>query len=535
MQHRSPTRLTSGAYHRLIAPMTTASTQTLDIRASPSEGLTPSPSVTPLSTPIDTPLVTSVTIEHDHHDDSIAYYEDEMEKLNSSYQVKWSKVMEEGQYKASSQYEAVSVLLLSWDENSDDMDVKGEVDKLAEIFNITFQYEVHNVKLTVDTRRTAQAQINLVVAQFVADEDQPKKLLIVYYAGHGTPGHMPGHLELFGKSSPRLVQGELNKVIWNRAEDLLVDTRADVLEIFDCCYAGNLGNDRSPPTRAFEYLAATAPGSTTKSPGPHSFTSALIWALEALVAGEGRFTTQQLVSKIKNSPGLPAGQKPILSKRSSRVAPSYIMLEPMSKDPKRQELIRKRDSSNNHDSGAAVLLTLKFVFDTRPTEKQVEILGRALNGIIEGDAHDLRISRIMWGGLSSWPRSIIAEAAQKFKFFGLHQWHRRPQSRGSSDSLLNDPYYKIFPSYRRVFVLLHNMLFVTKETIHDTYSQHLTHENSEHGVVDYGTMLFVVFWAIALYFVAFLLNIGRSITSLCGTLSAAGIGMIPFNTFSIAF
>ncbi|MCJ1475226.1 hypothetical protein MMC13_003887 [Lambiella insularis] len=513
--------------------MTTAATQTLDIR-SPSEGPTPSPRVTPISTPIGTPLVTPVTIEPHHHDDSIVHYEDELQQLNSSYQVKWSKVMEEGKYRASSQYEAVSVLLLSWDEDYDDMDVKGEVDKLAQVFDETFQYNVQNTRLKADTERTAQAQINLIVAQFVAFEDRPKKLLIVYYAGHGTPGHMPGHLELFGKSSPHLVKGELNKVIWNRAEDLLVDTRADVLEIFDCCYAGNLGNDRSPPTRAFEYLAATAPGSTTKSPGPNSFTSALIWALEALVADEGRFTTQQLVSKIKNSPGLPSGQRPILSKRSSRVAPSFIMLEPISKDPKRQELIRARSSGNNHDSGAAVLLTLKFMFDTRPSEKQVEVLGRALNEIVEGSAHDLRVSRIMWGGLSSWPRFIIAEAAQRFSLFGSHRRHKRQQSGGSSDSLLV-PYDSSHSRQRRGFIPGHNALFISKKSIHDAYHEHLAHEHGDHSVVYHGTMLFLAFWAAAISLVAFLPDKGRGLIGVRGVVSVAGLGFILFYAFLYAF
>ena len=36
------------------------------------------------------------------------------------------------------------------------------------------------------------------LANFVLEEDGPRTLLIVYYAGHGKPGHRPGHLELAG-------------------------------------------------------------------------------------------------------------------------------------------------------------------------------------------------------------------------------------------------------------------------------------------------------------------------------------------------
>lgn len=40
--------------------------------------------------------------------------------------------------------------------------------------------------------------MQLYVSQFLMDEDGPRKLLIVYYAGHGKPGPGPGQLELIG-------------------------------------------------------------------------------------------------------------------------------------------------------------------------------------------------------------------------------------------------------------------------------------------------------------------------------------------------
>ncbi|MCJ1401715.1 hypothetical protein MMC11_004932 [Xylographa trunciseda] len=514
--------------------MSTAATQTVDIKRSPSESILPNDNIVPTPSPLGTPLVTPVHVEHHHHDDSIVHYEDEIEQLNSSYQVTWSKVMEEGQYKASSLYESAAVLLLSWDEDHDDMDVKGEVDKLAEVFEKVFFYDIHNITLKADTGKTAQSQINFVVAKFVSDEDRPKRLLIVYYAGHGTPGHMPGHLELFGRSNPRMVQGELNKVIWNRAEDLLQDTQADVLEIFDCCYAGNLGNVRSTPTRAFEYLAATAPGATTRSPGPESFTTALIWALKAFVAEGKPFTTQQLVNKIKNggAPGFPHNQKPVLSKRGERNSAGFIMLEPIRKDVDRLALIRARSLSSSHDMGAAVILNLKFMFETRPSEAQVEILGKALNDAMQ--THDLRVSRIIWGGLRSWPRIMLAEAVQRFTFFGSHRRHRHHNSGGSSGTLLI-PADDTNLRQRRGYASSHNALFISKQSVHDAYHENFPTEHSDHGILYHGTMLFIAVWAAAVSLAAFLPDKGRGMIGARGIVSIAGLAVMLSYAFLYAF
>ena len=284
---------------------------------------------------------------------------------------------------------------------------------MGAVFSDVFHFDVTKACLKSHADVSAQAQINLEVATFVAKEDRPKRLLIVYYAGHGIPGNMEGHLELVpGKRSPLDVQdklkNKLNKVIWNRAEDLLQDTRADVLEIFDCCYAGNLGT-RSPATRAFEYLAATAPGSTTKSPGPESFTSALIWALKELEKEKGCFTTQQLMHKIRrDAPDFPPGQRPVLSKRGDQNSARFITLEPISKDKYNANTVRTR-SRISHETGVPEVLTLKIVFEARPEVSEVERLGKALNEMMED--HDFRVNRIIWGGLHSWTKSIMAEAA----------------------------------------------------------------------------------------------------------------------------
>ncbi|KAL9119202.1 MAG: hypothetical protein Q9187_004247 [Circinaria calcarea] len=180
---------------------------------------------------------------------SVVDYESEYEKVNSSMQLLWEKVMEQGSYKTNSAYESVAVLLLSWDKDLDDMNIKDEVDSLERVFTTDFNYKVYNKCISKIPNKSAQNQVNHHVADFIYEEDGPNNLLIVYYAGHGKPGSGHGYLELAGyvwlssllyplliacrKSNPFEIQNTLETAVWNWAEAALQGTMADVLEILD--------------------------------------------------------------------------------------------------------------------------------------------------------------------------------------------------------------------------------------------------------------------------------------------------------------
>ena len=184
-------------------------------------------------------------------------YEAEDTKDDSDYQVLWSNTMDEGTYKSSTKYTSVEVLLICWVEQSDDLIITGEVMKLKSTFEDRFNYGAQIGSLDPKAKQTPQVQLNAIVANFVVEFDGPNTLLIVYYAGHGKPGSYYGSLEMFGsvKHSRRLlliVNGfrqrsenkrsdnnrqlsdkEIDMIVWNKTEKLLVEARADVLEIFD--------------------------------------------------------------------------------------------------------------------------------------------------------------------------------------------------------------------------------------------------------------------------------------------------------------
>ena len=94
--------------------------------------------------------------------------------------------------------------------------------------------------------------MNARVANFVLEEDGLDTLLIVYYAGHGSPGAKPGHLQLFGYvncsylpftdmliksriSNPTDFEKsqKLNHIVWNWTESALQATQSDIFVIFD--------------------------------------------------------------------------------------------------------------------------------------------------------------------------------------------------------------------------------------------------------------------------------------------------------------
>lgn len=220
--------------------------------------------------------------------------------------------------------------------------------------------------------------------------------------------------------------------MWNYAESNLQHIDADVFEIFDCCYAGDLGRGRGFSTRQFEFLAATSAGSTTKGPGKHSFTSGLIWALKQLAKTKGRFTTSQLTRKIRECPDFPGRQVPSLIERNA-ASVERIVLAPLS------ELREKGGEESDNVSKNRELLDLKFILDKCPTEGEIIELAKGVNMMIQ--TKDFVVHRVIWGGLNPWPsrldldHPLVREAAKRFKL-GLN---RRDQTRNQPASIYLQP------------------------------------------------------------------------------------------------
>ena len=142
-------------------------------------------------------------------------YQAHCEKEDAASQLEWTTIMDDASETKASLYKKVSALVISWDESSDDLKTKSEVPQIfmlkynallmgvkVEAFSAVlveqFNYKVTPAVLKIDHAQLPQVQIGYHVSQFVYQEDGPNTLLIVYYAGHGTPGSRPGNLALSG-------------------------------------------------------------------------------------------------------------------------------------------------------------------------------------------------------------------------------------------------------------------------------------------------------------------------------------------------
>lgn len=148
--------------------------------------------------------------------------------------------------------------------------------------------------------------------------------------------------------------------------------------------------------RSFEYLAATEEMGSTKVPGDDSFTRALIYALEALVKerADGRFTTLELLNKIKDAPHFPKDQNPMFFNREKKHSAGRIMLHPLKGNGSDVELSRREAAELDPLKGHA--LTLHFDFSEKPSSTYLETLGRELNDFFE---RNVGINQVRWGGM----------------------------------------------------------------------------------------------------------------------------------------
>ncbi|KAL5313877.1 hypothetical protein ACEPPN_018300 [Leptodophora sp. 'Broadleaf-Isolate-01'] len=367
--------------------------------------------------PVSEPVSAEPTIK-------IHYLEDRVQR-DADHRVQWSNWMSDGQKRSF--YKAVFVLLLSWHPDCDDMAVEDEVKRLHEVFEETYNYEVKSFQIDSRQPQSPQAQVNYEVAHFVREHDhKDDSLFIVYYAGHGSPGKTPGDLKISArrKKEKMRISKQFVDITWNLVEANLQETRADVLQIFDCCYASDLGRGSNLNSRSFEHLAASITP-YTRSPGDHSFTSALIWALKDLASPSQEspmFATSKLAKRIYDAPNFPREQKPSLTTRNVD-ALHHIILAPIPRDgsigaavpPNIEEDEEEAESEDESDKAVPQFLSLTFQFKEAQDDADLKKLADHLKMFMKLDTG---LQKVQWGAL--WdgsgppPGSRMREIVKRF-------------------------------------------------------------------------------------------------------------------------
>jgi hypothetical protein len=220
-------------------------------------------------------------------------------------------------------------------------------------------------------------------------------------------------------TSPRPSEdSELHEIVWSSAEHNIKDTRGDVLVIFDCCHAGELERNvrANFNRRAFEFLAATSANSTTKKPGKHSFTSALIWSLNHLLKDQERFSTQELLRTILNeAPNFPAQQSPRLSERKP-ASLRKIMLAPLSTEDATKPIEQTDvDEDDELSEETRQDLLVRFVFNREITDKMVADLATQLARLIR--ERDVTAKAALWEGINLQQRAFQSKELINAQFW----------------------------------------------------------------------------------------------------------------------
>ncbi|KAL9115602.1 MAG: hypothetical protein Q9187_007244, partial [Circinaria calcarea] len=312
-------------------------------------------------------------------------------------------------------YQRVAVLIVYWEEDVENSYAGHEVGILGDVFRRTYNFHTTFLCLRHDELKNVQVQITKGLSDFISEQDNESTLLIVYYAGHAIQGDIAKELELtwsvyicnLAQANLMLIRGRrrgpptphnritLHTLVW--AEATLQHSRGDVFQIFDCCYAGDLGRTTVEWSQeCSEYLAATT-GGLTSAPGMYSFTSAFTWALIELASLGTGFTTSELVHQIRQAPNFPDGQRPVLIERAGFL--KRIVLAPLTKDTINSNPEQSiTDDKKNDDTKDYDCSELRLVLDRHPSISEFEDFAGTMDFLCS-QKDGLPVSQVVWAKL----------------------------------------------------------------------------------------------------------------------------------------
>ncbi|KAK5747235.1 hypothetical protein LTR17_000370 [Elasticomyces elasticus] len=286
-------------------------------------------------------------------------------------------------------HDKTAVLLLSWDPQLDDLGVEPEVHELRAVFEDLYGFSVREETLNLEKK--AQHQALRILSNFVEDEDAERRLLIIYYAGHGhhDDSSKPGDLSMYGRRAPpsTLEHAQLEhekdpSIVWSKVCQPIENTDADVLLIFDCCQAGQLSRHFDRDLQSpYEFLGACSENSRTPRPGPTSFTTALTWALKQLATKDGPFSTKELRNKLCEYEAFPKKQIPVLA--SLRPGDNIVISRKGLKPGTTVQALTKSEQEDKLSKSESV--HVQFHFDHKVDRGHVRAMADALRDIMDRD------------------------------------------------------------------------------------------------------------------------------------------------------
>nr|OQO25776.1 hypothetical protein B0A51_05986 [Rachicladosporium sp. CCFEE 5018] len=169
-------------------------------------------------------------------------------------------------------YSSVYVLMISWE--YDDLGTREEIARLGKVFRSMYNYETHHFQIPCVDDPHYDLERELIRVKLDHGRT-PGSLLIIYYGGHGEATN--GSRNCIWKAWQSRPEGAPDlptspEVDWTKYQDRVMDAKADVLFILDCCYAGSTVHGFHAGRR--ELLLASGAHQTASN--DNTFTQALI-------------------------------------------------------------------------------------------------------------------------------------------------------------------------------------------------------------------------------------------------------------------
>ncbi|KAF3037639.1 hypothetical protein E8E12_005056 [Didymella heteroderae] len=212
-------------------------------------------------------------------DESCAVSPTDDEKKEETQRQAWFENAVKKKLNIPNSYIQVAPLIIRWSPEIDDYD-DGHTSEIAQLKTVFGRFGFKNSSEVQLNANMPQHTLNAAIANHIAENDGPNKLIIIYYTGHGILGE-DDYLQFAAEDD---LNGKAT-AYWYKAELPLLDSesmRADVLAIFDCCYASNVKGCQDS-RRLYDLLAACPEGKPAKAPGKGSFSQRLINTLNEML------------------------------------------------------------------------------------------------------------------------------------------------------------------------------------------------------------------------------------------------------------
>lgn len=162
---------------------------------------------------------------------------------------------------------------------------------------------------------------------------------------------------------------------------------SDVLALLDCCYAASAHKGATEERRTYELLAACHKDQITRGPGPNSFTTRLLEALEKLLDDPKKpaIIMTRLQQMINNNRDVPNINPAMLLDRLDNHVGSHIQLAPV-----QQRAKEKNEEFQSRPSEEAVV-KLRFSLEAEElTQDQIERWAQELSKLRQNTGIPIR-------------------------------------------------------------------------------------------------------------------------------------------------